>query len=60
MFPGNAQHLQEVYKDATTPPFGYLFIDLKQKTQENLRLRITQQYTEIQTPGLCTSRWKSK
>ena len=39
MYPHNAQYLQEVYKDATTPPFGYLFIDLKQETQENLRLR---------------------
>ena len=24
-FPSNAQYLQEVYKDATTPPYGYLF-----------------------------------
>ena len=39
MYPNNAQYLQEVYKDATAPPFGYLFIDLKQETQENLRLR---------------------
>ena len=40
MYPHNAKYLQDVYKDATAkPPYGYLFIDLKQETQENLRLR---------------------
>ena len=39
MYPNNAQYLQEVYKDATAPSFGYLFIDLKQETQKNLTLR---------------------
>ena len=58
MFPNNSQYLQEVCRDATTPPFGYLFIDLKQETQDNLRL--WGQYTEIQTAGLCTSRYSSK
>ena len=39
MYPSNAQYLQELYKDVTTPAFGYLFIAFKQETQENLRLR---------------------
>ena len=55
MYPNNAQYLQELYRDATTPPLVYLFIDLKQETQENLRLRAENQYTENQTAGLCTS-----
>ncbi len=39
MYPHKPKYLQEVYNDTTAPPFGYLFIDLKQETQENLRLR---------------------
>ncbi len=39
MFPGKVTYMTEVYRDATKPPFGYLFIDYKQETSENLRLR---------------------
>lgn len=39
MYPNNSQFLKDVFIDATTSPYGYLFIDLKQETQENLRLR---------------------
>ena len=50
MYQNNAQYLQGVYKDATTPTFGYLFIDMKQETQENLRSCTN--ILKIQTAGL--------
>ena len=39
MFPGQTRYMQEAYKMATSEPFGYLLVDLKQDTPENLRLR---------------------
>ena len=39
MFPGQTRYMQEAYKMATSEPFGYLLVDLKQNTPENLRLR---------------------
>ena len=39
MYPHDSAYMTEVYTDATKPAFGYLYIDLKQETQENLRLR---------------------
>lgn len=39
MFPEKPKHLQEAYKDATSKPYGYLFIDLKSSTPESYRLR---------------------
>ena len=39
MFPNDPAYLQNVYIDATSPPFGYLFVDLKQETPDLLRLR---------------------
>ena len=39
MYPGHVQFLQEVFRDATSEAYGYLFIDLKQETPEHLRLR---------------------
>ena len=39
IFPADPKYLEEVYYDAVAPPYGYLFIDLKQDTHENLRLR---------------------
>ena len=39
MYPGHVQFLQEVFGDATSEAYGYLFIDLKQETPEHLRLR---------------------
>ena len=38
MYPGQAHFLQEVFADATSQPYGYLFIDLKQGTPEHLHL----------------------
>ena len=58
------QTMLSIYKkytcrDATTPPFGYLFIDLKQETQENLRLRANILKSRQQV-YICTSRYQSK
>ncbi len=39
MYPGHVKYMQEAYKDATSQPFGYLFVDLKQDTDEDYRLR---------------------
>ena len=39
MYPGHVRFLQEVFSDATSEAYGYLFIDLKQETPEHLRLR---------------------
>lgn len=37
--PKQSQFLQEAFRDATAIPYGYLFIDLKQETEELLRIR---------------------
>ena len=39
MYPGNIKFLQEAFKDATSTPYGYLLIDLKQSTPEEYRVR---------------------
>ena len=39
MFPGRVKYMQEAFRDATSVPHGYLFVDLKQSTREHLRLR---------------------
>ena len=39
MYPGRTNFLKECYLDATRRPFGYLFLDLKQITEEDLRVR---------------------
>ena len=39
MHPGKTGFLKEAYKLATTEPYGYLLIDLKQMTGDNFRLR---------------------
>lgn len=37
--PENSRFLQEAYWDATSKPFGYLLLDLKQTTPDNCRYR---------------------
>lgn len=37
--PQNPLYLQDAYRDATSRPFGYLLLDLKQDTPENCRFR---------------------
>ena len=39
MYPGHSKYMQEVFRDATAKPHGYLFVDLKQNTPDYLRLR---------------------
>ena len=39
MYPDKIKYVKEAFTDATTRPHGYLFVDLKQDTPDNLRLR---------------------
>jgi hypothetical protein len=39
LFPTKQKYFSESYLDATTPPHGYLFIDLTQKTDDKYRLK---------------------
>ena len=39
MYPGNVKFMREAYEDATKEPYGYLFVDLRPDTVEQLRLR---------------------
>ena len=39
MYPGKTKYVVEAYRDATSRPYGYLFVDLKPETREDLRLR---------------------
>lgn len=39
MYPGRSKFMREAYEDATKEPYGYLFIDLKPATPNELRLR---------------------
>ena len=48
MYPGHVGFLQEVFTDATSKPYGYLLIDLKQDTPEHMRLRSDITSEEIQ------------
>ncbi len=39
MYPGRVKFVQEAFADATSTPYGYILVDLKQGTPEDLRLR---------------------
>ena len=39
MFPGKSKFLTDAFSDATSKPYGYLFLDLKADTDEELRVR---------------------
>ena len=39
MYPGKSAFMIEAFKNATSAPYGYLLIDLKQETGDQLRLR---------------------
>ena len=39
MYPGRGAFVQEAFADATASPYGYLLIDLKQNTPDDMRLR---------------------
>ncbi len=38
LFPGNVRFLVDAYKKATSRPFGYLLLDFRQDTSDNLRV----------------------
>ena len=39
MYPGKSIFIIEAFKNAASAPYGYLLIDLKQETDDKLRLR---------------------
>ena len=39
VYPGRVKYMQEAFRDETSVPHCYLFVDLKQSTPEHLRLR---------------------
>ena len=39
MYPGKSAFMIEAFKNATSAPYEYLLIDLKQETDDKLRLR---------------------
>ena len=39
MFPGNVRYMREAYEDATKKAYGYLLVDLKTSTSDEVRLR---------------------
>lgn len=39
MFPGKSKAFREIFEDATSQPYGYLFLDLRPETEERLRMR---------------------
>ena len=39
MYPNNSKFLIESFQDATKKPFGYLFLDLKQTTENKNRIQ---------------------
>ena len=41
MYPGRAKFVQEAFKDATSLPYGYLLVDLKKDTSDDMRMRTT-------------------
>ena len=40
MYPGKSTFMVKAFKNVTSAPYGYLLIDLKQETDDKLRLRI--------------------
>ena len=39
MFPGRVQYVREAYTDATSEPYGYLFVDFTPSTPDRFRLQ---------------------
>ena len=39
MYPGRVKYMLDAFKDATSTPYGYILIDLKQETPDDARLR---------------------
>ena len=57
MYPGRGAFVQEAFTDATASPYGYLLIDLKQNTPDDLRLRTSilpdDAHQFVYVPKLC-------
>ena len=57
MYPGRGAFVQEAFADATASPYGYLLIDLKQNTPDDLRLRTSilpdDAHQFVYVPKLC-------
>ena len=57
MYPGRGVFVQEAFADATASPYGYLLIDLKQNTPDDLRLRTSilpdDAHQFVYVPKLC-------
>lgn len=54
MYPENSKFLVESFEDATREPYGYLVIDLRQETPENLRIKkgvFTHEYADVYVPA---------
>lgn len=49
LYPTNMKYLQEVYKEATSSPFGYLLLDLTPDTPEELRCRTAITSSDVPT-----------
>ena len=57
MYPGRGPFVQEAFADATASPYGYLLIDLKPNTPDDLRLRTSilpdDAHQFVYVPKLC-------
>lgn len=57
MLPGKTKAFQEIFQDATSSPFSYLFVDLKPNSNDSLRMRTGIFFPVINT--MCMSRDES-
>lgn len=54
IFPGKSKYLQEeAYADATAKPHGYLFVNLKPVTPDDLRFRTVVLDGEVLFANMC-------
>ncbi|KAF4528101.1 hypothetical protein B566_EDAN014534 [Ephemera danica] len=45
--PANPKFIQQAYIDATSRPFGYLFLDLKQKTPDEYSMPLSEEQAAL-------------
>ncbi len=54
MYPQNSKFLVDSFADATSEPYGYLVLDLRQETDDRLRVKkriFTKDYCEVYVPA---------
>lgn len=54
MYPQNSKFLVESFEDATSEPYGYLLIDMRQETEEKLRVKkhiFPNEFCEVYIPA---------